>query len=100
MTLDEWRSNPKLASWAGQVFNSASGRQFLQMLKDCHPCYNQLPMNGDDSVKATELGRIYGYSLALNNIEAAVKFDQPAPIIQETFGFVEVAPEPVKPSKR
>jgi len=86
MTLSEWQSNPKLAAWSAETFGSPTGRLWIEMMTECHPKNMQLPHTVSDSVKSTELGRIYGYDQCINNIEASKIVKAPQPKLAETFG--------------
>lgn len=97
MTLNEWKLNKDLSAWAAKVFMSEHGQAFLRMLNDSHPRHSQIPSSVSDSSKSTELGRVYGYDMAINNIESSCYFNTPAPELTESFGVPK--PEPKKEKK-
>lgn len=88
MTLTEWQSNQLLTKWAATVFDSNEGRELLSMLNDSHVKNSQVSLALPADTKSSELGKIYGYDVALNNIEAAKKFIPPRPKLEESFGAI------------
>lgn len=73
MTLDQWKANKDLCKWAATTFSSQEGQLFLQMLEQIH-VKNFQPA---DPRPEMELGKIYGYDVALNNIASASEYVKP-----------------------
>lgn len=86
MKLSEWQQSAELTKWAREMFSTATGRAFLKMLEDSHIRHSQVPHVGNESIDSRELGKIYGYDLAMNNINASMEPGQQPVEMVATFG--------------
>lgn len=88
MTIEKWRHAEHLVSWAQKVFATKEGAEFMAMLHESHIRHSQLADMGNPAQNTGVLGKIYGYDLAMNNIEAARLLELPKKPLVETFGAI------------
>lgn len=70
LRLAEWRRNPALCSEAAKLINSPIFQTMLEIMAIEHPKNWQMLDVGNRQEDLTlRLGRIYGYDMALNNLE-------------------------------
>lgn len=90
MTIKQWQGNAELVTWAKHLFNQGNWTLLLQVMEEMHPRHSQLPPVASDSVKSTELGRIYGYDIALNNLTVLTQAEQIRIPVEPDFGSDEI----------
>ena len=90
MTLKQWQSNQELVAWARHLFNQGNWSLLLQLLNEIHPKNSQLPPVASDSVKSTELGKIYGYDVCLNNLNLLAHEQKTLTPVEPDFGAEEM----------
>lgn len=96
MNIEHWRHAEHLVIWAQKTFATKEGAEFLAMLEQSHVRHSQLADLGNGATNTGALGKIYGYDMALNNIEAASQLEVPKKPLVETFGAIMPTMEPPK----
>lgn len=88
MTLDEFRSDEDLVSWAAKLYSSQRFRVLMEAISESHPKNYRADKPGlPESDHSLKLGRIYGYDECLNNLATAAIFKQREDEMPEaTFG--------------
>jgi len=96
MKLQKWQSNEQMTRWAASTFNTKEGREFLAMLEESHIRHAVRTDLGNPTQNLTDLGRIYGYDQAVNNIVAAAQYIKPIAPLVENWGVES----PATPQKK
>lgn len=92
LRLHEWRSDLDLIRSAQKVFVTTEFRWCLDVVRNEHPAFNVLPDDAPPHVRIAHQARAEGYTLALSNLEALAKYEEPRVPMEATFE----EPEPVE----
>jgi len=85
LTLDEWRSDPKVCAAAAKVLADPTVRMMLDVLRNNHLGMMVLPMGSSLEVRACVQSLSEGYSMCLNNLEAMAIHKPVGKDLQPTF---------------
>ncbi len=78
LTLERWQGSDQLTAEMARIASEPIWRAFVQMMRNESPSELKLPQLGtprDD--RAALQAQIEGYMMAMNNLEAASRFNEP-----------------------
>lgn len=93
LSLDQWQKDDELVKLAKEVHANVAFRAMLDVLRTESPS-GWVLKGVSDSDRLVQLGRIEGYQMALNNIDALAKRTPVKAPLEATFEPEEQPPEP------
>lgn len=100
MTLERFRKNTGLVTWAKAVLESAEWGLLMEAMEEAHARHARPdPRSYSDVTVSILLGRIHGYDEALNNLRCAGILIEDQELPEPTFAVEQTQPDKPKETK-
>lgn len=94
MTLDQFRKDNALRSWAAALFQTGQWKLLMEAVESQHIRHHQMPILKASEVDCIKhLGMIYGFDMFRNELDAAAALPEPTGELPPAT-FSDPTPEP------
>jgi hypothetical protein len=93
LRLSEWQKDRELVGMAQRTMLNPDLQMMIQVLQNEHPGWQVLHPLSPEIARACQQSRIEGYTMALANLEALCRFNEPQQQLDATFESEQIEKE-------